>query len=310
MAKARPIIGVDCYDSAAAGITVVLTDRLAEMCTLRQEALNWKDPEGVHSMRVASRRLRSALSDFRPFLNNRALVSVLKQIKAIADALGDVRDQDVAIEALERLRSHSHAGVSEALKEIISDRKDSRRSARSLLKESIAKQELKQLMLHFGLAIASATKDHRASTVSYVASAQSIVLARLDDLEKLSDCLYHPLAGEALHEMRIAGKRLRYALELFAQCWGDGIVPFAKQVAALQSALGDLHDCDVWIESFGKEIIRSRSQKKRNHSEAFTWLMSHFVKARNGHLRDSLSLWREWEEGKMSAKLRELIGGQ
>ena len=35
------------------------------MCSLRNQALNWSDPEGVHDMRVSSRRLRGALHDFR-----------------------------------------------------------------------------------------------------------------------------------------------------------------------------------------------------------------------------------------------------
>jgi CHAD domain-containing protein len=81
MAKARTIKGIKCNGPALEGIRLVLTERFAEMCELRQEVLDSKDPEGVHSMRVASRRLRGALRDFRPYVSNRKLNSTVKKIR-------------------------------------------------------------------------------------------------------------------------------------------------------------------------------------------------------------------------------------
>ena len=78
MAKARKIKGIDCTGTAGAGIKLVLEGRFREMSKLREGALNWNDPEGVHSMRVASRRLRSALRDFTPYLRKRGLASSLR----------------------------------------------------------------------------------------------------------------------------------------------------------------------------------------------------------------------------------------
>ncbi|HEX5966530.1 MAG TPA: CHAD domain-containing protein, partial [Pyrinomonadaceae bacterium] len=92
MAKAKRIKGIDCKDAAPAGIRLVLQTRFEEMYGFRQAALDWSDPEGVHSMRVASRRLRSAMRDFMPYLRQRGLTPVLKQTKSIAAALGEVRD--------------------------------------------------------------------------------------------------------------------------------------------------------------------------------------------------------------------------
>src|SRR5437773_8697758 len=97
MAKARNIPKINCEDAAAEAIRVVLIIRLEEMCALRDHALDWSNPEGVHDMRVSSRRLRSALHDFAPYLHKRRLQVALKQIRDVADALGTVRDQDVAI---------------------------------------------------------------------------------------------------------------------------------------------------------------------------------------------------------------------
>ena len=77
MAKPGQIAGIDCDASAAGGIRLVLMFRLEEMCALRDEALDYGNPEGVHDMRVASRRLRSALRDFMPYLSKRQITSRL-----------------------------------------------------------------------------------------------------------------------------------------------------------------------------------------------------------------------------------------
>ena len=48
-------------------------------------------------------------------------------------------------------------------------------------------------------------------------------------------------------EMRIAAKRLRYAIELFTVCWGARIAPFAEEIAEMQSFLGEVHDANGWF---------------------------------------------------------------
>ena len=63
--------------------------------------LNVADIEHVHDMRVATRRLRAALEIFEPCFPPKELGAALGQVKAIADALGERRDRDVAIAALE-----------------------------------------------------------------------------------------------------------------------------------------------------------------------------------------------------------------
>ena len=64
MAKAK-IRGLDCAAPADQMIRLVLRSQVNAMCRHREKAINWKDPEGVHDMRVLSRRLRSAINDFK-----------------------------------------------------------------------------------------------------------------------------------------------------------------------------------------------------------------------------------------------------
>jgi CHAD domain-containing protein len=134
-----------------------------------------------------------------------------------------------------------------------------------------------------------------------------VILDRLKELEELSDSLYKPFDIEPLHDMRIAAKRLRYALELFNQCWDRSLQTYAKNAARMQTALGEVHDCDVWIESLGKRINNARKHKQDDHIAAFIWLLSHFVKLRTKHLRQAYELWREWETNDVSGQVRQAV---
>ena len=70
-------------------IKLVLGRQLKAICGLGKRALDWSDPEGVHDMRVLSRRMRSAISDFQPHLRKPAIS--IATLRAIARSLGAVR---------------------------------------------------------------------------------------------------------------------------------------------------------------------------------------------------------------------------
>lgn len=74
-----------------------------------------------------------------------------------------------------------------------------------------------------------------------------IVSVRLDELRGLADSALAPEASEAQHDLRIAAKRLRYVLEIFAPCLGDEAGTARRAAKRLQSVLGDLHDCDLML---------------------------------------------------------------
>lgn len=308
MAKAKRIKGINCKAVASAGIKLVLLTRFNELSGFQQAALNWTDPEGVHSMRVASRRLRSALRDFMPYLRKRPLASALKQLRHLADALGEVRDQDVAIAALEKMAAQAPGDLSSGLKPFIETKKHVRDQAREELMATLVASELTQLESEFTIGVEEAAATRAGSpAITYLTMSQQIILDRLKEFEALSNGLLNPFEIETLHDMRIAAKRLRYAIELFQQCWGRSLSGYAKRIARIQTALGDLHDCDVWIESLGKHIINARKHKQQDQLAALMWLLSHLVKLRTKHLRQAFARWREWETHEASEKLRAAL---
>ncbi len=78
-------------------------------------------------------------------------------------------------------------------------------------------------------------------------NAALIVRTRLGELQALAEEALEPGAASAQHDTRIAAKRLRYVLEIFADCLGPEAAQARDAAKALQSALGDLHDCDTML---------------------------------------------------------------
>jgi len=102
MARAREIADLDCGESFALAAARVVEVRLDEVIEHSRDVLDTSDAERVHAMRVATRRLRAAMEIFAPCFPRKRHRRVLREVKAIAAALGERRDRDVAIEALER----------------------------------------------------------------------------------------------------------------------------------------------------------------------------------------------------------------
>jgi len=314
MAKAKEITGLDCAADALEWAAAVLRVRFEEMVELRGAALDFSDIKGVHAMRVASRRLRSALRDFLPLLRKRPLRRVRKNLKEIADALGAVRDQDVAILALENLHSVAEMdGIGEQIKvgieTLLEERRRVREKARTNLTKTLADNIIAGLQENFTAALDKAVrKNKRERVVSFNEAGREAVAASLEELCDLGASVYEPFNIEKLHEMRIAAKRLRYAVELFTACWGTKVEPFAAEIATMQSLLGEVHDCDIWLEDLGGRMRgRQNIQPSTNLHKAVVWLLSEMIKNRTKNYRAALKLWSEWETTNFTERMQATI---
>jgi CHAD domain-containing protein len=104
VAKAAEI-EVDPYEPFALAGARIVRARADELFSHGDEVLDTADIERVHDMRVASRRLRAVLEIFEPVFPKGDFKTVLRDVKALADALGERRDPDVHIEAMEELEA-------------------------------------------------------------------------------------------------------------------------------------------------------------------------------------------------------------
>jgi CHAD domain-containing protein len=110
MAKAREIEGLAASTPFAQAAAATVAVRAQEVFDHAAGVLDLQDIERVHDMRVATRRLRAVLEIFAPCFERTLHRGVLGDVKSLADALGERRDPDVHIDALQ----HFEAAVAEA----------------------------------------------------------------------------------------------------------------------------------------------------------------------------------------------------
>jgi len=314
MARVKRVKGLDCAAPAEKMIRLVMRAQLDAMCKLPDRALNWDDPEGVHDMRVLSRRLRSAMSDFKPYLRKTSLPRL--RLRAIADSLGAVRDEDVALMALEELKTKAKGRAAEGIDMLAEECRNRRKEARAALKSDIKKPAVDDFRKEFLNKLRTITivfpKKSRAkqgggASPSFRSFGIKIIKERLKEFSAASRHLYLPFEIKELHELRILAKRLRYAVELFAACWGDELEAVAKEIALLQTSLGELHDCDVWIDDLGARLKRTTRKAEADEEnlklrEGAAWLLKHFARERMEHYREAFARWEQWQaDGLLSA---------
>src|SRR3954453_2691371 len=115
MAKPREIPDLHCEDPFGTAAAKVVAVRAQELADHSQNVLDTSDIERVHDMRVATRRLRAVLEIFAPCFPKREHTEILSEVKALAGALGERRDPDVHIAALDsfatEVKPSSRAGV-------------------------------------------------------------------------------------------------------------------------------------------------------------------------------------------------------
>lgn len=111
--------GFDCEEPFGRAAARVVEVRASEVFEHSRGVLDSGEIERLHDMRVATRRLRATMEVFEPCFPRKRFRKALKEVKALADALGERRDRDVAIEFLERFAEQvdpaDRASVDEAV---------------------------------------------------------------------------------------------------------------------------------------------------------------------------------------------------
>jgi len=139
MAKAREIPGFaesSSYREAAARAVQVRTE---EVFGFREGVLDVSDIDRVHDMRVATRRLRAAMEIFAPCFPKKEHGRLLKEVKALADALGERRDRDVAIVAMETAAEQMTAADRPGIAHLTAQLREEQTRANGVVEQALEK---------------------------------------------------------------------------------------------------------------------------------------------------------------------------
>ena len=245
--KAPPSPVAAVMTSNSAFKALVLTC-LAHYAANQRGMLDGADPEYLHQMRVALRRLRSVFSTFAPLFPAAVLKPPVAETRWLARILGAARDWDVFVaETLAPVsaRYAQHPGMAALTHSTAILRKAATRTAR----RAVVSARGQGLLLALGAWINAETwleafdQTQRAEMQRPVSGfAQTVLDAALKRVRKRGRH-FASLAPPELHRLRIAAKKLRYATEFFAPLHdGKHARDYQQALARLQDALGSYND--------------------------------------------------------------------
>jgi CHAD domain-containing protein len=243
MAEGKWIEGLTAHMPLAGAARKVLQARMQVVRHYLPQALEEADPdhENVHQLRVATRRADAAVRIFEPCLPDKTGRKARKRLRRIRRAAGTARDLDVfALDLLEhsgKLAARDRPGVDFLFGHTVGQR-------------ALAQQQLHQVGKQDGDDFEGFVRDLILSVrrppggtddATFVVLARPLLCNLLTDLRERASADLTEYTN--LHQVRIAGKRLRYAMEVFAPCFDP---PFRQTlyplVEHMQEILGDAND--------------------------------------------------------------------
>ncbi len=266
---------------------ILVTDSLAEAARktfyfqfqqmlFQYAAIAGHDPvEGVHRMRVAIRRMRSAYRLFDGILTSDYYGKLPRRLRHTARLLGQVRDLDVArikTEAYITDVLHGDGATLTPLLEKISER---RQAALHELSGWFGDARFAKFLTRLAKAVESPTTVPDADALPTVAYQVKHVLPRLiytqwEAVARFDTVIEHANTT-TLHALRIEFKRLRYTLEFFEEVLGPSLKLVIKEIKAMQDHLGDLNDAEVaaiLLRDLQKDLKKSHKQAVEDYRAA------------------------------------------
>jgi CHAD domain-containing protein len=201
------------------------------------------DAAALHQARVASRRIREALA-----LVTRPSRKLMRQVRTVTRALGPVRELDVALILLDEL-DHSGGVPRQALtrlrQAVRSERERMFEDMRRRLRGSSDLAKLRKRAL--ATTGRSGRTGGRVSDPQRLERAQQRAGRRAGRLRAAMENAAGMYLPDRLHEVRIAVKKLRYALELVRELSGSRAMARVRTLKRAQDLLGRMHDLEVLI---------------------------------------------------------------
>jgi CHAD domain-containing protein len=203
------------------------------------------DVTSVHRARVASRRLREVLPVIAEAAGSRDLGRASKAVRRITRALGPIRELDVALGHLQDLGPRSGASprtLAHVRRHLIAERQRRRRAMLDVITPRAAAR------LRERIGPGDHPKPASAEHVAEIDTARRRAGRRAVRMRIAIGCAGGLYAPERLHGVRVAAKKLRYALEVDRELTRSRALARINRLKRLQDALGRIHDFEILLE--------------------------------------------------------------
>jgi CHAD domain-containing protein len=270
-----------------------LTARLAAVRDALGPAANWgPDPEPVHHLRVTTRRARAALDVFGDLLPRKTRRKTRRILRRLRRAAGAAREADVFLGAVRSWAVHQSPADRPGLHFLIGHAFGRRQMAQSRLAATL------EAMQSAADEFDGLTRRVRDEKKEMLGERAEIVLTAL--LADLDDAAGGNLDDyEQLHTARIAAKRLRYALELFIDCFP----PAAREqvyprVEAVQDVLGtanDSHQAVAMLDDVLRVVRQTQPALWDVLRGGLEGMRSHHLQREREQRSAFVDWWRQWQ---------------
>jgi CHAD domain-containing protein len=277
-----------------------------------------KDPDAVHDLRVASRRLKALLDGLGHRAEADRIDDLSKALKKLRKKCGDARDCEVRCEFLGSLLEKANLKEKPGLEALLSECVRQRRRAHRKLLQKLpeAREQIAERLKRLTRTVSEPSDDRPLHS-------ESLGAVALAHLPAAADRFWTEIANrgdgpDSWHRMRLACKRLRYTLELYTDGLPNPIG--AKLLPALQQAqkiLGDVQDARAGlefvtdaVEACEKETEKSGASPqslRRKWQPGIAAVRQAYIEQRTAAHRDFDRLWPDLERGEINAILRRSL---
>ncbi|MEO8877280.1 MAG: CHAD domain-containing protein [Polyangiaceae bacterium] len=222
-----------------------------------RRVLTAADDEAVHDLRVTIRKLRIVMKLARPVFGRFHADAVRAAFAAAQSATGNLRDEEALEETLEALK------ITDASFETwLTSRRARRRTLHRAVVTTLQQGDFRRARRLLAALLVLPAEPNKSSDLARFA--QKCV----NDARKFVDRHRHAESTdvEALHELRIAYKGLRYTVETFADVLPADLKALREPAVKMQKLLGDVHDVDVALGIVASATGLSEPLKNRMHT--------------------------------------------
>ena len=242
----------------------IIQRHLAAMAAEVEGVRAAEDIECIHRMRVATRRMRTALTLFSDCFPKQDYKKIQKDVRKVTRALGEARDLDVQLEVIEAALEEFpdpvfQPGIKRLKLRLTQRRAEVQQHVDAAMDKMLADHLIERLEAWAAPLLEQSKSVYLYTPALYQLAFRGIQV-RIDELLSHVPYITDPQNVQELHAMRISAKRLRYAMETFEELYGGQLKPFITTARKLQDQLGAIHDLDVWIVMIPQFIEEERAR--------------------------------------------------
>jgi len=242
----------------------IIQRHLAAMAAEVEGVRAAEDIECIHRMRVATRRMRTALTLFSDCFPKQDYKKIQKDVRKVTRALGEARDLDVQLEVIEAALEEFpnpvfQPGIKRLKLRLTQRRAEVQQHVDAAMDKMLADHLIERLEAWAAPLLEQSKSVYLYTPALYQLAFRGIQV-RIDELLSHVPYITDPQNVQELHAMRISAKRLRYAMETFEELYGGQLKPYITTARKLQDQLGAIHDLDVWIVMIPQFIEEERAR--------------------------------------------------